>query len=337
MSYASAASKGLGPAFSPTAPANAPFKPPPLAVAREDCYVLKHPSTLTLGQVALALQDQYPDLASKIQPFLQDGNVFLQLHKGVDASSLVAKGLGLNNVVASVKPLINSSKANFVQARLSGLLLDAHGVATAKHALGAFGKVLAWEEQHFPGTQVKSGEVHLLLDLGEGKEVPPALMKIDRDTWTEEVRFSVLGKATFCHYCRSISHTRPACTEAPACKTCSSHAHADAFCPKKKAQDRQQEAPERVTLGKRQRRSQAPEPKVPSTPLQPKTPTQKRNQPFTFTPPIDVSTRWADLPAEDSSLPELPQDFISSSSPTTAPNTVPQQAPGPSGSMETDQ
>jgi hypothetical protein len=316
MSYAAAAARGLGAPFRPIQTLPIPPSIPPLAVAREDCYIVHHPTNVTLAQVAVALQAQFPELVSKVQPINDKGNVLLQLHKGVDAASLVARGLDINNVMATIKPLLNSSKGSMVEARLSGLLLDPYGVETLKTKLQEYGNILAWQELCFPSTQVKTGEVHLLLDLQTGTSVPPALIKVDRESWTEEVRFSVLGKPGFCHYCRSTTHLRHQCTQAPACSSCGSQGHARYFCPSKKAEAMPAEAP--ATLRKRRRPMETTTPASQSTPsATTQTPAQQTTSAFSFSSPISTSNRWADMLGDDQGLPDPATMFSTPSTKNT--------------------
>jgi hypothetical protein len=308
LSYSAALGRGLSPPIHlPEAPAPA-IPPPSLSVARENCYRFSHPSVNNISQIAVALQQQFPELAKQVLPLNDKGSILLQFPAGVDVSSLVAKGLSLNHSKGAVHPLHNSTNSHLLEARLTGLLTDTLGVSSIKTHLQGFGKLMEWRELTFPGTQVKTGEVHLLLNLGDSTKVPAAVIKVDRDTWTEEVRFTTLGKPTFCHYCRSTTHKRPTCQEAPECKSCGSRAHAHAFCPKPRlaqpstfvfsTPERHPEPAEPPTSKKR--RKAAPEP---AKSLLPGSRTV-RAPPSGEKGPEATSKSWADSSHEDS-LPSL--------------------------------
>lgn len=203
--------------------------PPPLAIPREGCLRVDCPGELSLLDVAQALEAQFKSLQG--WPVVIDGHTIIQFPTDTDTSSITAIGLQIGNATAKLSPLVNSANTALVQCRISSLFHGEDGLTILKQKLAEFGEVVTVESPFYPNTSIPTGTVNVLLDLGTRTVFPPATIKLDRGTWTEQLSVHIIGKRPFCHYCRSPDHRRPSCTLAPACKKCNKHSHPTQHCP----------------------------------------------------------------------------------------------------------
>jgi hypothetical protein len=207
-------------------------KPSPLlVVARENCLALNMAGPASVIQIAKALAKQYPDLQSQVVPLVDEsGHVLLQFSAVADPTKLLAGGLVIGSCTHKAHKLLNTCQnSSTLHCQLLDFLPDEEGTEAIKAALEKW-KVVTWMPEYYEGTKVSNGVVNIILDLNGQSELPPATLKVAREKWTEEVKFRIIGKHSYCHYCRVTSHSRNECTKAPACKNCNSHQHPTQKC-----------------------------------------------------------------------------------------------------------
>lgn len=205
----------------------------PTVVPRSNCVSITIPGNVQREQVIVALMDQYPALLGSML-LQQDRARIIQLPQNADASELIAKGLKINNVECKVRALHNSSKGNIIQCRVTPYFSTDGGVELLQSALTDIGTILEHKVEEVGNTGCPTGNFDFVIALKDADYLPPSRIRIDRPDWTEHLRLTVLHHTRFCHYCRSASHTRAHCKEAPICVTCKkTNSHQAKYCPER--------------------------------------------------------------------------------------------------------
>jgi hypothetical protein len=213
-----------------TGSASTTVTPMPLMTARENSVVLKTNAPTSVGAIATALSKQYPEYSSKCMPLVENGHVLLQFSADADATRLLAEGLVLGNSTVQAFKLLNTcTNSSTLHCQVSGFLPDEKGTEALKEALAKY-KIVHFVPEYFEGTKIFNGVVNIILDLEEETSVPPAKIQLDRGDWMESIKFRILGKHTYCYFCRSTSHSRLQCTVAPNCRKCNSRKHPTQKC-----------------------------------------------------------------------------------------------------------
>ena len=216
----------------PTTTQASPPAPPPipqLAIGRENTYRVDCPGSTPLGTLVKAFQKDNASMKGYF--FVQNQLTLLQLPQGADPTKLLNDGFTVGNATAKLFKLHNSSNGSFVECLVKNLFHGDGGIDLLKEELKNYGDILHSHSPCWPDTTMPTGEVHVLLKINNRNTLPPSRIKLDRATWTEELPVVILGKHSFCHYCRSTEHQRAECTKAPACKHCHKTSHPSYRCP----------------------------------------------------------------------------------------------------------
>ena len=218
--------------------ARPPPKPIPtdLGVPRSQALALKGPVVVTLTQIAVALHQQFPNLAEKIQPDEIEGQKILQCHHDLplpEIEGLLRKGLSIEDVDFTVSKLRNIADPRLITVRVPHMTADAHGIGLAVTAFKEQFKceLLDQHVERYPGTRVATGAVQFLLQRDTAESpVPAQNIVLERDGHTEAIKVDVLTRIRCCFYCRETDHVRSACQKAPPCAKCGQRSHHSRKC-----------------------------------------------------------------------------------------------------------
>ena len=229
MSYAQVVQKSIG---------RGPTKHGPrslVGIERARCLVLHTPSPPPKTEtIAIALQKAFPDLAPKLQLFIDNGRVLVQHEESVDPARLLEKGLLLNKIQSKFSPVHNTSKQNnLIELNLKGIDSNSNTDAQLKAVLAEYGKPIEITYGTWPGTSVKNGEANVLLDVTNAQNTTfPRTFDIDLGENMIKIQYKAVGVLRHCYRCRSTNHVRAVCPTAPPCAKCGERSHPEWFCKK---------------------------------------------------------------------------------------------------------
>lgn len=313
MSYASAVGA--------RAARKGPDKPPhlslatpngvPLTIPRPNCFrLVNSPSTTSLADVAIAFEAQYPSF--RCQPLYLENQILLQFDDETDATVFEQQGLKLGDINYNLSLLVNSSNTSIIHLRVAQFFFGANGTTLLEALIQPYGKKIKLVTPFHPNTRTPTGQVDILLDLGTNAKVPPAKLRLDRGTWSEDIVFEVIGNRKFCHFCRLTTHLRKDCPTAPSCNNCHLTTHPDYFCPTVTAK----QLPPTAKNNKNNKNKQQLNDALPPIPTTPSTPSNKRHRHDEGT--RDSTSTLSSTRVAKHPLPQKPASVASSSIASTS-------------------
>ncbi|SCV68208.1 BQ2448_329 [Microbotryum intermedium] len=175
---------------------------------------------VTSEQVLVALDKHYPSLAGAV-PCSTKGQRALRFPKTANLNDLTINGFTVGKTLCKIEKLLGPSKGGVIQSTLTGFFSDPDGVRLFNEKIAAFGTVLMRRVQHIGKTKHISGVYDFVLALKDPSNLPPSSIILERDGVSERIPLRITGGLRHCVFCRSATHVRKDCTDAPLCKICS--------------------------------------------------------------------------------------------------------------------